>query len=135
MESPVTDFGNGLRLIPAEDRHVPYLISTFTRSALGLVKEARFNHKALGPSLAKAARRLYDAKKFSVLVGSDPGVVQGFVAGSPGYLFHVYVPRDLRGHGLGRKLVLTVCGEAGFQHAFPSKTGNRSFNPYLLSGE
>lgn len=131
----MTDF-QGLSLIPAEDKHVPYLISTFARSALSVVKDAGVNHKGLGPSLAKAARRLYDSKLFHVLVGSDPCVVQGWVAGSPGRLFHVYVPRDLRGHGLGRKLVLTVCGEAGFQHALPSKRSQgRSFNPYLLSGD
>ncbi len=130
----MTDF-QGLSLIQAEDKHVPYLISTFTRSALNVLKTAGINHKGLGPSLAKAARRLYDSKLFHVLVASDTSVVQGWVAGSPGRLFHVYVPRDIRGHGLGRKLVTAVCGEAGFQHALPGKRQTRSFNPYLLSGD
>lgn len=88
-------------------------------------------HRAVIDELWPRVRALVDPRA--------PDVIHGYVCGRLGVLDWVWVGRDIRGGGLGRAMLDSVCGESGIAtHAFsrPSCFGDRFvYSPLALARE
>lgn len=63
-----------------------------------------------------------------------PQTIHAWVCGSPGVLHYAYVPRELRGNGIGRDLVKAVAGDAGVHtHLRATFKGFESYDPHALA--
>jgi len=120
----------------AEKEHRAFVLSTWVRSAWQMVKKdvPYETFMSYEPRLAELR-----FESGHVWVDTEDGYsINGWVAGDPdkNLLFHVYVAPELRGFGLGTKLI-SVIGEKPEVIRCPrlnrvSKLPLGPLNPYLL---
>lgn len=121
-----------LPILVASDVHRNYIISTWVRSQLGDAQYWRISPVPSHVQLRglRSTKELYrvgesavaEAKwKRSRVITNDEGtVIHGWIAFEPSsystenrqpHLYHVYVPPQLRTHGIARALIKAYCGD------------------------
>lgn len=124
-----------LNLIKALPEHRNYIISTWVKSYEKHARKCGFRSEYYRAGESKLAEGLWDGAMVAVS-GSDPYTVHAWVCGYNGYLAHVYVPPELRNHGVARALVELVAGKEYSVHKPWPRTpaGHKvTWNPYLVA--
>ena len=88
------------------------------------------------PERFALADRVLDELRANVVVLATDRTVHVWAAGHAGALDYVYVPEELRGHGLARRAITALLGRyperINVTHAWPGKRPRFRFAPHLL---
>lgn len=128
------EFPDGLNIIRADKSHRGFIISTWVRSCWQTLRAS--DKLAYSTYIGNEPARAEAHYSSAHVLSTDGESIHGWVCGIPGVLHYVYVPLELRGSGVGRSLVLAICGER-FEHARENQWLKKVFpksklNPFLL---
>ena len=86
----------------------------------------------------KLVDRILDAGT-PVIVLATKATVHAWACGTADTLHYVYVPPELRGHGIARRVITAVLGEypehINVTHAWPRESARFVFKPHLIHRE
>ncbi len=108
-----------------------YVVPTWAQSARydGLRKRARF----------ALVDRMLDEGTPVVCLASDELTVHAWACGVAGTLHYVYVPPELRGNGLARRVITAAVGgypeHINVTHEWPRASSRFRYTPHLLLKE
>lgn len=78
--------------------------------------------------------RILDAGARVVVLGSEAGAIHAWACGAPDLLHYVYVPPELRGHGLARRAVTALLGGypsvIDVTHPWPAASARYRIHPH-----
>jgi GNAT superfamily N-acetyltransferase len=116
------------REMTASDRR--FVVPTWALSSRydGFSKPARF----------RLVDRVLDARARCIVLAED-ATVHAWACGSEDALHYVYVPPELRGHGIAAKLIALVLGSyaerINVTHPWPRASSRFRYTPHLLHRE
>lgn len=127
-----------LPIIPATKAHRSYILSTWVKSYVSVVRNGHANvdlsiYLREEPKVAEALWH----KSLVISGENDPFIIHGWICSEPNILHFVYIPPELRGKGIAKALTYHYAGpsyEYGRRWPF-KKAGlidNGVFNPYIL---
>lgn len=116
---------------PMSPRDRRYVVPTWAQSARydGLRKRARFS----------LVDRMLDEGAPVVCLASDELTVHAWACGESATLHYVYVPPELRGNGLARRVISALLGSyaerINVTHEWPRASARFRYTPHLLLRE
>lgn len=126
----VASDGTTLLLVKADPSCRAYVISTWVRSYW--TKRPGIKASIFHEYEPRMVERMFDSGMCWVLkVDKDDNTVHGWICGKPGLLHWAHIPPELRGNGLFRAMVASVCQSkrpqcSRVQDKFP-------WNPYRVA--
>jgi hypothetical protein len=126
-----------LPVIPATEQHRAFILATWVRSYESSARKLQLAGMRIPQDVYRLGESQLSESKWAlcrvVVSKDDEYTIHGWVCGEPGRLWHVYVPPNLRGSGVAKGLVESVCGKEYVVHKpWPStpRSHTVSWSPY-----